>query len=89
MHIVFMHVQLDLICACVNIQSNMYQPMEHRKEVAREQQRDMEQAFERLFVQTHGKIHVYFYHPTLSVVMCIQVYNNKEREFKQKRKETR
>ena len=32
----------------------MYQPVERRKEVVKEQQRDMEQAFERLFVDTHG-----------------------------------
>ena len=36
-------------------QGNVYQPVERRKEVTREKQRDMEQAFERLFVKTHGE----------------------------------
>ena len=36
----------------------MYQPVERRKEVTREKQRDMELAFERLFVKSHGKIFV-------------------------------
>ncbi|CAI8002158.1 Centrosomal protein of 295 kDa [Geodia barretti] len=40
--------------AISTIPNNMYQPLEQRMAVAREQQRDMEQAFERLFVSTHG-----------------------------------
>ena len=43
----------------VPLQNNMYQPLEQRMAVAREQQRDMEQAFERLFVSTHGQLKYY------------------------------
>ena len=40
-----------LIC----LQANMFQPVHRRVEMVSEQQRDMEQAFERFFVKTHGK----------------------------------
>ena len=36
----------------------MFQPVHRRVEMGSEQQRDMEQAFERLFVKTHGKTHL-------------------------------
>ena len=39
----------------VCLQANMFQPVHRRVEMVSEQQRDMEQAFERLFVKTHGK----------------------------------
>ena len=42
-------------CSLAGKQSNMYQPEERRREMKSEQQRNMEQAFEKLLVRTRGE----------------------------------
>ena len=58
----YVHISYSLV-----LQVNMFQPVDQRIEMASEQQRDMEQAFEKLFVKTHGK--KLLFKPDLSIVL--------------------
>lgn len=40
--------------ALAGMPANVFQPVQRRAEMVGEQQRDMEEAFEKLFVRTHG-----------------------------------
>ena len=49
----------SILTAClvlVLLQSNLFQPVQQRLEMASEQQRDMEQAFEKLLLRTRGEL---------------------------------
>lgn len=47
-------IELCALLIVTPLQANMFQHTQRRMELGHEQQRDMEQAFEGLFIKTHG-----------------------------------
>lgn len=50
-----LYVEVPIAVLFSNLKVNLFQPAHRRGEIISEQERDMEQAFEKLFVKTHGK----------------------------------